>query len=333
MKHPALIDLHLHLDGSIPLATARKLADMQGIPAPETDEELKAIMSVTEDCKDLNDYLARFDFACSLLQTKEALTICTYDLLTSIHQQGLIYAEVRFAPQFSCQKGLTQEDAVLAVLEGIRKAPMPCGLILSLMRGENTHDNNLETVRLAHKYLNKGVVAVDLAGAEKMYPTYDYEYAFAEARKHNIPIIIHAGEAAGANSVLEAIQAGAVRIGHGVRSLEDQSVIDQLVARNITLELCPTSNIDTGLYKTYSEYPLRRLMEAGVRICINTDDMTVSSTTLQEEWEHLIETFQLHEFEIGHLLLNSVEASFAPASLKAQLRQIIQENYPSTILY
>ena len=248
MKQPALIDLHLHLDGSIPLATARKLADMQGIPAPETDEELKAIMSVTEDCKDLNDYLARFDFACSLLQTKEALTICTLDLLTSLHQQGLIYAEIRFAPQFSCEKGLTQEDTVRAVLEGIRQAPIPCGLILSLMRGEHTHDKNLETVRLAGKYLNKGVVAVDLAGAEKIYPTYDYEYAFAEARKNNIPLIIHAGEAAGADSVLEAIQAGAVRIGHGVRSLEDQAVIDQLVARNITLELCPTSNIDTGLY-------------------------------------------------------------------------------------
>ena len=92
-------------------------------------------------------------------------------------------------------------------------------------------------------------------------------------------------------------------------------------------------SLSAGLYKTYSEYPLRRLMEAGVRICINTDDMTVSCTTLQEEWQHMIETFQLHEFEIGHLLLNSVDASFAPAPLKAQLRQIVQENYPSTILY
>ena len=333
MKQPALIDLHLHLDGSIPLKTARKLANMQNIPVPESDVELKAMMSVNEDCKDLNDYLARFDLACSLLQTSEALTICTLDLLTELHEQGLIYAEIRFAPQFSCEKGLTQEQTVQAVLEGIRQAPIPCGLILSMMRGEDTHKRNLETIRVAKKYLNKGVVAVDLAGAEKIYPTYNFDYAFKVARENEIPIIIHAGEAAGADSVLEAILAGAVRIGHGVRGLEDQTVIDLLVSKNITLELCPTSNIDTGIYKQYIDYPLRRLMDAGVRVCINTDDMTVSDTNLQKEWQHMIETFQLHEFEIGHLLLNAADASFAPAELKQQLRTIIQTNYPSTILY
>jgi len=333
MRHPALIDLHLHLDGSIPLKTARKLAEMQHIPIPDSDEELKAMMSVNEDCKDLNDYLSRFDLACSLLQTREALTICTLDLLTLLQEQGLIYAEIRFAPQLSCKNGLSQEDAVQAVLAGIRQAPIPCGLILSMMRGEDTREQNIETIRVANKYLNKGVVAIDLAGAEKIYPTYNFEYAFSIARKKNIPIIIHAGEAAGADSVFEAIQAGAVRIGHGVRGLEEQWVIDSLVAKNITLELCPTSNIDTGLYEQYEEYPLRRLMEAGVRVCINTDDMTVSDTNLQKEWDHLIETFQLHEFEIGHLLLNAADASFAPADLKLQLRQIVQEHYPSTILY
>ena len=177
------------------------------------------------------------------------------------------------------------------------------------------------------------MVAVDLAGAEGLFPTYDFEYAFAEARKNHIPIIIHAGEAAGADSVLEAIQAGAVRIGHGVRGLEDKRVIDELIARNITLELCPTSNIDTGIYSTYADYPLRLLIDQGVKVCVNTDDMTVSDTDLQKEWQHLIDTFQLHEFEIGHLLLNAVNASFASESLKLQLRTIIQENYPSTILY
>ena len=333
MNQPALIDLHLHLDGSIPLQTARKLANMQHIPIPESDDELKAMMSVNENCKDLNDYLARFDLACALLQTKEALTICTVDLLTRLKEQGLIYAELRFAPQLSCKKGLSQEEAVQAVLEGICQAPIPCGLILSMMRGNNVREQNLETVRVAKQFLNKGVVAVDLAGAEKIYPTHDFEYAFEVARENNIPIIIHAGEAAGADSVYEAIQAGAVRIGHGVRGLEDKRVIDELVARNITLELCPTSNMDTGLYKEYSEYPLRKLIDAGVRVCINTDDMTVSDTDLQAEWKHLIETFQLHEFEIGHLLLNSVNASFAPQELKNELRVIIQENYPSTILY
>ena len=330
---PSLIDLHLHLDGSMPLRTARMLANMQGVKIPDSDEELKAMMSLTDDCKDLNDYLSRFDLACSLLQTREALILCTYDLLCDLKKQGLIYAEIRFAPQKSCEKGLSQTEAVAAVLEGIRQAPIPCGLILSMMRGDDTREANLDTVRIAKLFLGHGVVAVDLAGAEGLYPTCDYEYAFSIARQNEIPIIIHAGEAAGSDSVYEAIQAGAVRIGHGVRGLEDKYVIDQLIARNITLELCPTSNIDTGIYGSYADYPLRTLLDAGVKVCVNTDDMTVSNTDLQQEWQHLIDTFQLHEFEIGHMLLNAVEASFAPEELKQQLREEIQKNYNSIILY
>ena len=291
------------------------------------------MVSLTPECKNLNDYLARFDLACSLLHTREALRICALDLLTEIHEQGIIYAEIRFAPQFSCGKGLTQRDAVEAVLEGIRQAPIPCGLILSMIRGNDKREANLETVRVAEEFIGKGVVAVDLAGAEGLYPTQDFEYAFDEARKHNIPLIIHAGEAAGADSVYEAIMVGAVRIGHGVRGLEDPLVIDLLVARNITLELCPTSNIDTGIYGAYSDYPLRTLLDAGVRVCINTDDMTVSNTDLQREWQHMIDTFQLHEFEIGHMLLNSVDASFGSPELKRQLREEVNKHYPSTILY
>ena len=110
-------------------------------------------------------------------------------------------------------------------------------------------------------------------------------------------------------------------------------MIDELVARDITLELCPTSNIDTGIYHSYADYPLRRLLDAGVKVCVNTDDMTVSNTDLQQEWHHLIETFQLHEFEIGHMLLNSVNASFANEDLKHQLRAKVQKYYTSTILY
>lgn len=333
IHYPALIDLHLHLDGSLPLRTTRMLANMQGVTVPDSDEKLKAMMSLTEDCKDLNDYLSRFDLACSLLQTREALILSTYDLLTDIQKQGIIYAEIRFAPQKSCEKGLSQTEAVAAVLEGIRQAPIPCGLILSMMRGHDTQDANLETVRIAKLFLGHGVVAIDLAGAEGLHPTCDYEYAFSVARQNDIPIIIHAGEAAGADSVYEAIQAGAVRIGHGVRGLEDQRVIDELIARDITLELCPTSNIDTGIYKSYTDYPLRKLLDAGVKVCVNTDDMTVSDTNLQKEWQHLVDTFQLHEFEIGHMLLNAANASFAPTELKNRLREEIQKHYPSTILY
>lgn len=305
-----MIDLHLHLDGSIPVHTARKLAQMQSITIPEDDAQLKAQMSLTPDCRNLNDYLHRFAFALSLLQTREALTLCTADLLDVLHEQGLEYAEIRFAPQRSNRKGLSQYEAAEAVLEAIRKAPIPCGLILSMMRGYVTHEANKETIFAAKELLGKGVVAVDLAGAEALYPTSDFVEEFALANRLGVPLIIHAGEASGAESVREAIKAGARRIGHGVRSLEDPDVVRLLVERNITLELCPTSNLQTGIFASYEEYPLRKLMEKGVKVCLNTDNMTISNTTLKEEWQHMIEAQHLTEDEIRLLEQNAREAAF-----------------------
>ena len=317
--YPALIDLHLHMDGSVPVKTARMLAAMQGIALPASDEELRSKMSLTPDCHDLNDYLERFDIACSLLHTRDGLRVCARELLNDLYEQGLMYAEIRFAPQSSCEQGLTQLEAAQAVIEAFRDAPIPCGLILSMMRGDDRHERNMETVEVAKQLHGKGVVAVDLAGAEALYPTRLFNKEFAAVREAGVPLIIHAGEAAGAESVREAIEAGAVRIGHGVRALEDPSVVMLLAEKRIMLELCPTSNIDTGIFSSYEEYPLRRLMEAGVRVCINTDDMTVSSTTLKDEWNHVIETFHLNDLEVQHILRDTIEASFAPPAVKQSL--------------
>lgn len=306
-----MIDLHLHIDGSIPLHTARKLAEMQGIEVPEREEELKALMSLTPDCKNLNDYLRRFGFALSLLQTPEALRVCTEDLLSVLHEQGVEYAEIRFAPQLTMRKGMSQYDATGAVLEGIRNAAVPCGLILSMMRGITNHAANKETLFVAKEYIGKGVVCVDLAGAEALYPTSDFADEFRIAQQLDLPLIVHAGEAAGAASVRAAVYAGARRIGHGVRALEDPSVVRLLVERGITLELCPTSNIQTGMFASYEQYPLRKLMEAGVKVCLNTDNMTISNTTLKDEWQHMIDAQHLTEAEIQQLEQNAREAAFS----------------------
>ena len=306
---PDLIDLHLHLDGSLPPLTARKLAQMQGIAIPDTQEELIRKMSIKPDCKDLNDYLSRFSLPCSLLHTKEALAIGMQDLLAELHRQGLVYAEVRFAPQKSAAEGLSQYEAAESALAAMQNAPIPCGLILSMMR-DGSHEVNLETVEVAKALHSKGVVAVDLAGAESLYPTHLFREEFAAVRAAGLPLIIHAGEAEGAESVREAIQADARRIGHGVRSLEDPEVVQMLVSEQITLELCPTSNLNTGLFPDYAHYPLRELMNAGVRVCINTDNMTVSSTTLADEWHHLIDALHLTQDEIRQIEKDSQQATF-----------------------
>ena len=309
--YPAWIDLHLHLDGSISLKTARKLAGMQGIPFPYTDEELRSAMSVMGNCRNLNDYLERFSLPCSLLHIREALYLCMYELLDELHAQDLKYAEVRFAPQLSTEEGLSQYEVVKIVLRAIEDAPLPCGLILSMMRGEDNHAQNLETIEVAKAFHGKGVVAVDLAGAEALYPTRLFKEEFAAVRAAGLPLLIHAGEAAGAESVREAIEAGAVRIGHGVRALEDPEVVRMLAERKILLELCPTSNLNTAIFPSYEAYPLRRLMDAGVRVSINTDNMTVSNTTLRKEWRYMIEAFRLTDEEIQRIVHDTIEASFA----------------------
>lgn len=317
-SYPAWIDLHLHIDGSISMKTARKLAGMQGIAIPTSADELHRRMSVIAGCNNLIEYLERFQLPCSLLHIREALYLCTYELLEELTDQGLRYAEIRFAPQRSCSEGLTQYEATEIVLRAIHDVPIPCGLIVSMMRGDDNHDRNLETVDVARQFAKQGVVAVDLAGAESLYPTHSFSEEFAAVHRAGIPLIIHAGEASGADSVREAIEAGAVRIGHGVRALEDPQVVRMLVDRGITLELCPTSNLNTGIFPTYADYPLRRLMEAGVRVSINTDNMTVSNTTLRQEWQHMINTFNLSDSEIRHILRNTIEASFAPEQVKKE---------------
>ena len=314
--YPALIDLHLHLDGSIALKTTRKLAGMQGISLPKSDDILKQTMQVMADCHSLNEYLERFQLPCSLLNIREALYLCTFELLDELYAEGLVYAEIRFAPQKSCTDGMTQYDAVQIVLRAIEDAPIPCGLILSMMRGDDNHAQNMETIEVARQLHGKGVVAVDLAGAEALFPTHTFREEFAAVHKAGVPLIVHAGEAAGSESVREAVMAGAVRIGHGVRSLEDPEVVKMLVDRKITLELCPTSNLNTGIFRSYDEYPLRRLIDACVRVSINTDNMTVSNTTLRQEWQHMIMASRLTDEEIGHIVRDTIDASFAPEEVK-----------------
>ncbi len=185
-----LIDLHLHLDGSVSVPMARRLAELDGRTLTEDDAALGKRLSVTADCRDLNEYLAKFDFTAELLETREQLSECMYLLQEELAQLGYLYAEIRFAPQRHGARGLTQREAVEAVLEGLSRSCFEAGVILCCMRGDDTREANLETVRLAAEYLGQGVVALDLAGAEALFPTADYADVFALARELGVPFPI-----------------------------------------------------------------------------------------------------------------------------------------------
>lgn len=305
-----LADLHLHLDGSLSVDIIRKLADIQNIPLEDSDDELRGKLQVEDGCTSLNEYLTKFDFPLTFLQTKEGIEESVCLLLEELKEEGLVYAEIRFAPQLHLQKGLTQKEVVESALKGLGKSEFSAALILCCMRGAENHAQNLETVRLAAEYLNQGVCAVDLAGAEALFPTEDFEEEFKLARELHVPFTIHAGEAAGPESIRKAIEYGATRIGHGVRAFEDAELMKELAEKGVALELCPTSNLNTAVFSDIKEYPLRKFMDAGMKVTINTDNRMVSNTTLQKEYALLIKTFALTQEEVRQLMKNSMDAAF-----------------------
>ena len=323
MKHRGLIDLHLHLDGSLSVSTVRELAAAQNIDVPADDRELLKKLQVGPDCRDLNEYLEKFAFPCSLMQTPAAITATVRNLCRELADQGLIYAEIRFAPQFHTLKGLTQAQVVEAAVAGLDADVLPAGLILCCMRGDKNHAENLETVAVAEQFLGKGVCAVDLAGAEALFPTKNFGDLFALAKEKNIPYTIHAGEADGPESVWKALEYGTKRLGHGVRSLEDPALVRHLVENGITLEMCPTSNLNTCMFERIEDYPLLKLMDAGVAVTINTDNMTVSAVTLGSETDLLAKTFGLTDEHFKAIASNAARASFASSELKEELLEKI----------
>ena len=316
------IELHLHLDGALTVEIARKLALLQGINLPTEEEaELKKLLTVPPDCRSLNDFLKCFALPLSLMQTPEGLTEAVRLVADHIRSQGVIYAELRFAPQLHRERGMTQENAVQAALRGLALTKLKANLILCCMRGEGNEAENEETLRLAEKYLVKdgGVVAIDLAGAEALFPTKNYRELFAKARVAGVPFTIHAGEADGPESVRLAIEYGASRIGHGVRSCEDPEVVRLLKERGIYLEMCPTSNRQTHAVENMADYPLADYLKQGLKVTINTDDMGIEGTTLAEEFKDVERRFGLTAGQKKEILRNSVEGAFTTETVKEVL--------------
>ena len=238
-----LIDLHLHLDGSVPYQTVRELLAKEGRSLPEAD--LRKRLSVSPDCRNLDEYLDKFDFPLSLMQTAENLRLIVRELLAELRGQGLVYAEIRFAPQKHTET-LTQAEAVQAVLDGRddfyawqkgqEGDDLHANFLLCLMRLVGQDEANWETVKVAKDFLDQGVAGLDLAGPEnKEVANRKYEPFFQQAKEWGIPYTIHAGEAMGPESMREALALGTKRIGHGIRCQEDPSLVKEFAEDGITL--------------------------------------------------------------------------------------------------
>ena len=269
-----------------------------------------------------------FDIPVKVMQCKSAITYSVKSLVKRLDGQGLIYAEIRFAPQLHTAGGMTQNEVVLAAIEGLRQGigesnGIKANLILCCMRGDGSNDAaNMETIDIAKKYLGKGVVATDLAGAEALYPTSYYKSTFEYAAQQGVPFTIHAGEADGMTSVNQALDYGAKRIGHGVRCFADPVTMARLKSMDVCLDLCPKSNLDTHALegvKTIAQYPLPVFMQAGVPVTVNTDDMTVSGTDLRSEFKRLFDAGLLTAQQAEKIVETSITHTFLPDAEKTEL--------------
>ncbi len=329
-KKYAIVDLHLHLDGSLSPEAIIKVARKENIVLPTYDvNELQKYLEVDSSCASLNDYLTKFDIPNKVLQTPYGLKECTIDLLNRLSKQGLKYVEIRMAPQLSAHKGLSQEEVVTslisAIKEGEKQFNIKANLILCLMRSDNNNKENLETVKVASKYLSRGVVAIDLAGAEALFPNERFADMFLLASNLEIPFTIHAGEASGSASVKSALAFNPKRIGHGIHAIEDEEVIKHLVEHKIPLEMCPKSNLDTKTVNSLTDYPIKKFMEKGVIVTLNTDDMTVSNTTLENEYK-LMHEIGLTDEELRQIAINSINSALISKKEKQELINYLESH-------
>lgn len=332
MSSCALIDLHVHLDGSIPLPAAAQLAAEAGLDL--SFAELQEKMQVPVHCQDLNQYLATFELPLKLMQSAQGIRTVAKAFHEQLDTEGILYAEPRFAPGSLTAGGLSQQEVLEAALAGRAdffaehpQTELHTAYILCAMRGtdEELKHKNEESIDLAAEYLGKGVVAADLAGAEALFATENFSSLFAEAQRKNVPFTIHAGEAAGPESIKAALRLGAQRIGHGVRSLEDTGVIQDLKAAKVALEICPTSNLQTRIFDSIERFPLEQLLDAGLTVTINTDNMTVSNTTLSHEFELLQQHCDLDKNTARELAENAARAVFNNSSEKDRLLAYLRQ--------
>jgi adenosine deaminase len=324
--------LHDHLDGGLRAATVVDLAHASGYSALPTMDatELGSWFLGAAHSGSLERYLETFAHTVGVMQTSEALIRVAAECVEDLAADGIVYAEVKFAPELHVERGLSHEQAIDAVLEGFRQGTATAaaagqsirvGMLVTAMRHAA---QSLEIAQLAVRYRDEGVVGFDIAGAEAGHPPTRHLDAFEYLRRENAHFTIHAGEGFGLPSIWEAIQwCGTDRLGHGVRIIDDVTVhedgkveLGRLAAyvrdKRIPLEMCPTSNVQTGAAKSIAEHPIGLLRKMYFRVTVNTDNRLMSGCTMTSEMAGLVEAFDYGWKDLQWLTLNAMKSAFIP---------------------
>ncbi len=339
--------LHDHLDGGLRPMTVIELADSSGytgLPTSDPDE-LAQWMTRGADRKDLVLYLDTFAHTTGVMQTADALHRVAREAAEDLAADGVVYAEVRFAPELHTENGLSMDDVLEAVTGGFAEAsadtPLTIRTICSAMRQNN---RSLEVVQLAVRWRDRGVVGFDIAGPEKGFPPDDHILAFQFAQRENFHFTIHAGEAYGPKSIWKALQwCGAERLGHGVRIVDDIVIdddgeaqlgrlADSIRDRRIPLEVCPSSNLHTGVVDDLADHPIRLFKELKFRVTLNTDNRLMSNISMTGEMENMVNVFGWDLLDMQWLTVNGMKSAFLPFDERLSLiNDVIKPSYAKLI--
>ena len=309
------VELHCHLDGSL----SRNFIEKR-LGRKVSQEEL----SVSDDCRSLNEYLEKFDLPGQCLMDEEGLREAGYDVLRSMHQENVCYAEVRFAPLLSETSDMDCRKVIEAVIAGMNKGKQDFGVeygIITCAMRHHSAEENLRMLQITREYLGDGVCAADLAGAEALYPMSEFMDVFETVKNLGMPFTLHAGECGNVQNIIDSVEAGAGRIGHGIAMRGHRELQSELAKQGIGIEMCPISNLQTKAVQSTAEYPLREFLDAGLKVSINTDNRTVSNTSLAKELEFVQKTYGVSDEEIRKMMQNAVETAFARDDVKERLQK------------
>ncbi|CAB4901642.1 unannotated protein [freshwater metagenome] len=339
--------LHDHLDGGLRPQTIIEIAEKIGYKKLPTNDPKKLADWFEESCNShsLVRYLETFSHTIAVMQTKEAIIQVARECVIDLARDGVVYAEVRGAPELFTEQGLTLDQVVEATIEGYKEGMVEAARegknirVESLLCGMRQNNKSQQAAAAVVKYRNKGVVGFDIAGPEDGFPPSNQIETFEYLRKENAHFTIHAGEAYGLPSIWEAIQiCGAERLGHGVRIIDDIDfsssspklgpLASYVRDRRIPLELCPTSNLQTGAAKTYAEHPIGKLAKLRFRVTLNTDNRLMSNTSMSHEMSQCVKSFDWKFIDLQRVTVNALKSSFIPFEERLEIiEKVIKPAY------
>ena len=325
-----LVELHRHLDGSIRLETILELADQHGVALPARSvADLAPYIHIDDSAPGLMAFLDRFEHMTAVLVDADACRRVAYENVEDAKSEGIDYIELRYSPWFMAEShGMDPAEVMEACADGVRAAERDTGVraniigILSRTYGAETCMKELDAI-LAHR---DHIVAVDLAGDELRYPAHLFKAHFRRVRDAGLHVTIHAGEADGPQSVWSAIHdLGATRVGHGIRAIEDPTLVDYLAEQGIGLEICPTSNLHTSTVKDYVSHPIKPLAESGVKFCLNTDDPGISAIDIAHEYDVAAAAVGLTPEQVHQSQLDGLDMAFLGEEEKSDLQRKVAQ--------